>query len=288
MSSSEETAVAKTGGGWGGFGDLDEKELMKQLEKSGAERGTASADDIRDAMGNVMPTLEQVKVKHGGACIFMFADETKVERLVGSVVAYTFHNSFFDKPFEDREEGERPPCFSNDGVSVSPQAENVKNEGGCQTCPFNRDATDKEARELAFAAKRKETCRNYLSLAVALPGRDVPVMLRLSNTSFKPWAAYVQKIGTEGRFKAHEVVTEFTLVNRKGAGDSEYSVVHFKNLGALPAEIAEQFGQQAENYRALLRRDADRPTNDDDADAAAAVAEAKKAQADAKEKGAAL
>ena len=286
--SSEESAVAKPSAGWGGFGDLDEKALLESVKGSEVQRGSATAEDIRDAMGNVMPTLEKVKVKHGGACIFVFEDEKKVEKLIGSVIAYSYHNSFFDKAFEDREEGERPPCFSNDGATVSLQAEGPKHTG-CQDCPHNRDAVDKDARELAFKAKRKDVCRNYLSLAVALPGRDVPVLVRLSNTSFKPWAAYVQKIGTEGRFKSHEVVTEFSLVNRKGAGDSDYSVVHFKNVGALPAEIAGQFAEQAENYRSLLRRDADRPaTDDDESDAAAAVADAKKAQKRAKRKGSAL
>ena len=287
MSSGSE--VAKPSAGFGGFGDIDEKALRAQVEGSDVGKGSATAEDIRDAMGNTMPTLEKLKVKHGGACIFQFEDDTKVETVIGSVITYSYHNSFFDKPFEDREEGERPPCFSNDGVTISTQAEDPKSAGGCPTCTLNRDATDKEARTAAFDAKRKDVCRNYLSLAVALPGRDVPVLLRLSNTSFKPWAAYVQRIGTEGRFKPHEVVTEFSIVNRNGAGGSEYSVVHFKKVGPLPSEIAAQFGEQAANYRSLLRRDADRPARDDeDADASLAVAEARAAQESAKKTGAAL
>jgi hypothetical protein len=285
----EETAVAPRGLGMGGLGQFTEDDFVKSVTDSEVAHGTAEATDIKDAMGNVMPKLERVKVKHGGACIFQDEDDNKFEELIGAVVAYTFHNSFFDKAFEDREDGERPPCYSNDGVSIAARAEAPRCDGGCTVCPLNRDATDREARENAFDLNRKEACNNYLSLAVALPGREVPVHVQLSNSSFKPWAAYVQRIGTQGRFKIHEVGTKFTLKNRTGPGGSEYSVVIFDSLGALPTELAASFAAQAPNYRALLRREAEHADADNaDAEAAGAVAEAKAEQEKAKKRGAAL
>lgn len=288
-----ETAVAPQGlgmGGLGHFGTADD--FVKSLEgqEDAATHGTAEADDIRDAMGNVLPKLERVKVKHGGACIFQDEDDKRYDELVGAIIAYTYHNSYFDVPFEDREEGARPPCYSNDGVSIAPRAEAPESvNSGCTGCNRNRDATDREAREAAFDRHRKEACNNYLSLAVALPGREVPVHLQLSNSSFKPWAAYVQRIGTQGRFKIHEVGTRFTLKNRTGPGGSEFSVCEFTMLNPLPQSLAENFASQAPNYRALLRREAERADADNaDAEAAAAVGEARATQDAAKAEGAAL
>lgn len=274
-------------GGLGGFADASEFEKAVKDSAGDVGHGSATAEDIRDAMGNVIPKLEKVKVKHGGACLFQFPDNTKAEELVGAVVAYTFHNSFFDKAFEEREDGERPPCFSADGATVSDRAEGPKHTD-CGTCPRNRDATLKEAREAAFKAHRKEACNNYISLAVAIPGREVPVQIQLSNTSFKPWAAYIQSIGTQGRFRPHEVATRFKLVNRTGAGGSEYSVCHFELIGALPKDIAASFASQAGNYRNLLRRTSDEASDSEHVEAAAAVADAKAAQEAAAQSGAAL
>lgn len=286
----EETAVAPQGLGMGGLGHFASPEdFVKSLEDSDVTHGDADASSIKDAMGNVMPRLERIKVKHGGACIFQDEEGNKLDALVGAVVAYTFHNSFFEKFFEDREEGERPPCYSNDGVSIAERAEAPESVQGCTGCNRNRDATDSAARSHAFDLGRKEACNNYLSLAVAVPGREVPIHLQLSNSSFKGWAAYAQRIGTQGRFKVHQVGTRFSLKNRSGPGGSEFSVCEFEMLNPLPTDLAENFASQAANYRSLLRREAESADKDNaDAEAGAAVADARASQEAAKSEGAAL
>jgi len=287
----EEKAVAQVGLGMGGLGQFsDAAAFQKAIQESAGEvaHGTATAAEIKDAMGKVKARLEPVKVKHGGVCLFQFPDGTKVPELRGVVVAYTYHNSFFQKAFDQREEGERPPCFSNDGSTVSDRAEKPQAKT-CGVCPLNCAADSKEARENAFGLNRSERCHNYLTLAVALPGQEVPVSVRLSNSSFKTWAAYCQAIGTRGRFLPYEVATLIKLANRTNQGGAEFSVAEFTNLGPLPAELAKEMKARSVDYRSLLRNEAEKNQDGDGAgEAAAAVAAAKAAQTAAREKPAAM
>lgn len=278
---SEEKALAPKGL-IGSLGDMDAaafEEAVKAAAQQQEVKGSASAEDIRDAMGSVRPRLERVKVKHQGTNAFLFEGDQRLvqgsDGFVGVIVAHTFHNSLFTKPFEDHEEGDRPPCYSHDGVNVADGAESPQSPGGCTTCPRNRDARSREARDAAFDRPRtgeESACSNYLSFAVALPGRDVPVHLRVTYKSFRPWAEYVQRIGTDGRFRPYEVATRFKLRNIKDGGN-EYSVAEFEKLGPLPEVLREQFKRESPNYKALLQRAAqDREEPSDDAHAAAAQA----------------
>jgi hypothetical protein len=293
MSTEEETAVVKQGLGMGGLGNFTAEDLVGSLvPATESPKGTATGEGIRDAMGGRSPQLERIKVKHGGACIIQMPDDERVEELLGVVVAYTYHNSWFSTKFEDHESGERPDCYSNDATNIAEQVEDAQAPGGCRSCPRNRDARDQGARDKAYdGAKESKTyaCSNYLSLAIALPGVEVPVHLRLSQSSFRTWAEYVQHIGTRGRFQPHEVATRFTLKNKTGPGGSEFSVVQFEMIDALPAELRAEFTKQQPNYEALLKRSAvDTEREDVSAEAAEALAQAKKDEAAAAEEKAAL
>jgi len=291
--SSEEKAVV-VAGSFGGLGDFTEQSLVEAAETD-ASKGTATADDVREAMGNVRPTLETVKIKGHGANLYQFADESKVDGakgLTGVVVAYTRHNSYFGKPFDQQEQGEMPPCFSNDGETTPENAETPESTA-CSQCPRNRDARMRGARDNAFSVLKEEgpskVCNNYLSIAFALPGKDIPVRIRFTRQSFKAWAADIQRIGTEGRYLPHEVVTKITLDNIKGQR-AEFSVANFKLVGALPEEMRASMEAQRGNYRALLQRTAEADEGEESAsdDAKQAVAEAKKKAKKAEKKGAAL
>jgi len=165
----DEKAVAVSTG-FVGLGDLDEKALVDAAKAAADERGTASADSIRAGMGNQSPRLERFKVKHGGACIIIDEGGKRYDGLTGVVVAFTYRNVWFSKPFEEHQEGELPDCFADDAIHVSPRAANPQ-APSCVTCPRNRDAREKAAREAAFARDRNECCGNYLAFALGLPGR---------------------------------------------------------------------------------------------------------------------
>lgn len=280
-------ATAADNAGLNGLGDFTEEQLLGAAEGlDTAAKGDATAEDILDGMGNRKPTLERIEVKHHGVNEFRFPDSSKVdgtEGFVGVALAHAHHNSNFAKPFDEHEEGDQPACWSNDATTVAPEVESPLNEGGCPTCPFNRDAPDRDAREKAFDNKeRQELCSNYLSVAVMLPGQDIPLVLRVTASSFKAWAAFVQRLGTRGRFRTYDVLTRFKLQNVKKGGN-ENSVAQFELADpkqyVLPDTLRKGFALQSPKYRSLLRREAGLGGPSDEA--AHAMNEAKAAAKDA-------
>ncbi len=252
--------VTESGMAFGGMGALDEAAFIGGLSNADeAQAGDATPNEVRDDMGNATPELDRIDVKHQGVNEFHFGDGTKVDGkdgLAGAILAYTFHNSWFSKSFDDHEPGERPPCYSHDGVNIGAGAEDPQSEGGCASCTRNRDAQDPNARKEAFDQDRNGSCSNYLSLAVMLPGRQLPYHLRLSNRSFKAWAKYIQTLYTRKRFRHYQVATRITLDPVK-KGAQEYSVGQFEMLGVLDKGLQQAFKLESVNYKALLQRAAD-------------------------------
>jgi hypothetical protein len=275
--------VTEEGMAYGGIGALDEAAFLGKLQSvEEAEHGDATADEVRDDMGSATPELDRIEVKHQGVNQFHFADGSKVDGedgLSGAVLAFTFHNSWFSKAFEEHQQGERPPCYSHDGTNVAAGAEDPQSMGGCASCPRNRDARDPNARKEAFDQERHGACANYLSLAIVLPGRQLPYHLRLSNRSFKNWSKYVQTLYTRKRFRHYQVGTKVTLRNvEKGA--QQYSVAEFTMLGVLDEGLQAAFKVESVNCKAILQRAADDLAPTDEGASAAAEARAE-AQAEA-------
>jgi hypothetical protein len=241
-----------------GFGDIDEKALVAGLDHDGPT-GTATADDVKDAMGTQRPQLERIDILHGESRAFKFPDGDLVkgaDGFVGVMAAYTYHNAFFAKPFKEREEGERPVCASANGVSIKASAPEPQNpEGGCVSCPRNRDARDQRARDEAFDRPRKETCGNFIAVAVAVPGVEVPYLLRIPVSSFGPFASYAQAIGTRGRFQLHEVATKFRLATKTNRAGIKYSQLELEQAGPLPTNLRAAFTKENPAFVALLRQD---------------------------------
>jgi hypothetical protein len=265
-----------------GLGDFTEDQLVKQ---TGESKGSATGDEVRELMGNITPRLERVEVKHQGAEMYAFPDGEKVQGATGFiaiVVGAARHNTFFAKPFEEREEGDRPPCFSRDGVNVSSFASDPQHPGGCAACPRNRDAREKAARDEAFDRPRNEACTNYLALAVQRPGMETPLEIRFPSSAFKPWAEYVQRIAGRGRFLPHQAVTRLKLrTEKKGGG--EVSVPVFEFLGGAPEVLREQLDKANRFYTDMLKGAKYDASGKGEADAAGEAAEAaRKAKAAAK------
>lgn len=274
---------------FGGMGSLDESAFIKGLGAADeAKPGDATPAEVRDDMGNTKAELDRIEVKHQGVNEFHFTDGTKVDGedgLSGAILAYTFHNSWFSKSFDEHESGERPACYSHDGVNVAPGADDPQSEGGCANCTRNRDAQDPNAKREAFDRDRNGACANYLSLAIMLPGYQLPFHLRLSNRSFKNWAKYIQSLYTRKRFRHYQVGTKLTLRNvQKGA--QQYSVAEFEMLGVLGDELQKALKVESVNCKAVLQRIAEdlEPTPE----AKDATAEARAAAKDAAEQEPAL
>ncbi len=250
---SEETAVAVKPLG----------QLTLADTKSGPDHGTATGEDVRDALTGE-PRLQNIKVVHQGGVFSMPGDET-VKEFTAIIMANTQRNAKFPKAFDDVGEGDdnKPLCFSHDGTNIADdvgEREGTERQAtSCAECKLNRNARDRSARNHAFEElNRKQTCNNYVSLVVQLfddAGTllDMGYRLDLSNSSFKNWNDYVQGIGTRGRFKPRQVVTKFTLAKESGAS-GVFSRVKFEKIGAVPEPLWDAIDQRHEGYMALLRR----------------------------------
>lgn len=258
-----------------GLATMDEAALVASLDTDA--RGTADADSVQEALGNRAAQLQDIKVAHDVAQ-FLMPDGTMVPSLTAIAVAFTYHNSFFGKPYDEHEQGELPPCFSVDAATVSDRAEDPQSSS-CASCPKNRGASDPAARDNAFNLERHEACNNYLTLALYLPGHVVPYKLRLSNRSFKPFATYAQRIGTgQHRLKLHEAATELTLEKVQGRGKN-YSEARFALKGPLAQDMRAAMAEQSEGWRAVLQFAASQAeeSTDEGADAMAEARAAAKA-----------
>jgi len=219
--------------------------------------GTATSETVQAAMGNQLPKLPKLEVKHQGAVIFKEKDgaQRTFDKLEGVVVAYSHHNSFFGVAFEQREQGQRPKCYSNDGATISKSAPEPQ-AAGCAVCPRNRDGErGSETRKAAFEKDRKtECCNNYLSLIMIVKGKgEIPFRVQFPNSSFGAWAAYVQEIANVGKFQPHEVATSITLTNTKQRGGSAmYSLGTFKMIAPLKLDIRPAFAERNEFWTKYL------------------------------------
>jgi len=256
-------------------------------EVGAATQGTATSETVQQAMGNQLPKLPKLEVKHQGAVIFKEKDgaERTFQKLEGVVVAYSYHNSFFGVAFEQREQGQRPKCYSNDGVMISNNAPEPQ-AASCAVCPRNRDGErGSETRKAAFEKDRKtECCNNYLSLIMIVKDQgEIPFRVQFPNSSFKTWAAYTQEIANMGKFQPHEVATSVTLTNKKQRGGSAaYSEGTFKMIAPLKVEIRPAFAERNEfwtNYLSAKDSEVGAEGGEDNAGTAAdAVKRAKAAE----------
>jgi hypothetical protein len=250
---------------------------LASLIGNAEERGSATGADIREQMAGE-PRLEQVKVVHAGG-MFELPGGDSVKEFSAIVLAATLRNAKFLKPADEvgEDEENRPECFSVDGVVPSAASPDRKC-ATCTGCHFNRAAKDPEARNAAWEKPRKETCGNFLSLAVLLPGSTVPYHLRFSSSAFKAWDTFVQRIGTRGSWLPHEVVAKFTLEKKKN-GPNTYSVPVIELVGPIAKEHRAAFAQMREEYLALLRRE---PLTRGGGDGDGYAGDAREAQAAAK------
>lgn len=225
------------------------------------EQGTATSETFKQALGNQVPKLPRIEVKHAGATVFKRkGGDQKFDKLTGVIVAFTKHNSFFGKPFEEAAAGERPKCYSNDGIKIASSATEPQ-APGCAVCPRNRDGEKGSAtRKAAFEQDRKTgACNNYLTVLMIVKGMgDIPFAIQFPNTSFDAWAAYAQDLLAQGKFQPHEVVTELSLFEKKKPGwKNSASVAVFKKIVAIPADKRSSYADANKSWTSYLQERSD-------------------------------
>jgi hypothetical protein len=255
---------------------VDPADLMSDAERFRAmleqdAKGEATADEIREQLGDSAPEIEAIEIKHQGANLIQFPDGETVQGKDGItcvILASTFHNAHYAEGFDEGEPGERPDCKSADAVTIDADIESPKAEN-CASCPLNRAALSDDARESAFARDRDECCNNSLTLILAIPGHQMPYKLKLSVKSQQAFRKYATRVGSKTRFLLHEVATQLTF---EAVGKFKHSEARFSMLGALPEPLREANREASAGYLSYLRRTANRSKTESAEDEAKAAA----------------
>lgn len=118
--------------------------------------------------------LERFRVPNGGGKQWSIEggmdDGGSVETLAGVILHWHDIRRFWENEFEDREEGERPRCWSQDAIT------GVGDPGGrCRICPYAEFGTAKKG--------RGQACRLARVLYFLRPGSLLPGTVEIPRSS---------------------------------------------------------------------------------------------------------
>ena len=144
-----------------------------------------------------------------------------------------FYIKGYDK---DTSEGQKPDCYSNDGVEPAADAQN-KQAKKCATCPHNQWGS----RISEKGATKGKACNDTVRMAVAAAGMlNDPMLLRVPPASIRALGEYGQTLAKRG--------VAYNMVVTKVAFDmdAESPKLTFKPVGFLDdaayAEVQETIG----------------------------------------------
>ena len=102
-----------------------------------------------------------------------------------------FYLKGYDK---DSSEGQKPDCYSNDGIEPAADAQN-KQAKKCQTCPHNQWGS----RISEKGTTKGKACSDSVRVAVAAAGQlNDPMLLRVPPASIKALGEYGQSLAKRG------------------------------------------------------------------------------------------
>lgn len=129
---------------------------------------------------------------------------------------------FYLKGYQDGVEGQKPDCFSNDGVKPDAGVENPQAKS-CATCPHNQWGS-----RISDNGSKGKACADSVRLAVAQPNLlNDPYLLRVPPASIKP-------LGEYGKMLAKRNVAYNMVVTRVGFVMEEATPkLTFKAMGFL-------------------------------------------------------
>lgn len=171
-----------------------------------------------------------VRVPAGGTKAFEFPGETAdspeyVKEFEGVILAASFINAYWDKPFGVEGSNKSPVCSSRDGISGWDQE---GAEHACKTCPWNRMGSKDGGRGKA--------CRNMVQLLVLIDGEPLPVEIKVPTMSVGNYAQYVAGTLAVRSLQPWQVSTKFSLAKATNANGIDYSQIMFSCTGLIDEE----------------------------------------------------
>lgn len=212
------------------MGRLNVKEPLKASGLNVRETVEAMRRTLEALRGASEIPVMHVRVPAGGAKAFEFPGETPdspdyVKEFEGVILAASFVNAYWDKPYGTEGSNKSPICSSRDGISGWDQE---GAERACKTCPYNRMGSRDGGRGKA--------CRNMVQLLVLIDGEPLPVEVRVPTMSVGNYAQYVAGTLAVRNLQPWQVSTKFTLAKATNSNGIDYSQIMFSCTGLIDDE----------------------------------------------------
>ena len=166
----------------------------------------------------------------------------KVDQVIGVIIEIQPTKTWFERDYDQSGGGERPLCFSNDGILPHSDSDQQQADN-CAACPRNKFYDDPTpGRE----GKKKKDCRDTITMYLYSPKEDLPLLLRASTMNRKSVIEYVQALA-ERKLAKEMVITRFTLVKDNQTADIEFSGLRLEaadTIQALVKFFKETHGEQ--------------------------------------------
>lgn len=168
------------------------------------------------------------------------AGEQEFDTLDGVIVHTQLTRAYFKGAYNPSS-NDPPLCSSQDGVRGSPGVQGITD---CNLCPMNEFETANNGQGAGKA------CAEHENIFVQRSGDGLPIVIRISPGSLKAWYGFMKQLTSEG-IRRDRIITSVGL-EKKGTGNTAYSVATFKSAGYLDDEAFEQLRDQGQQLAGLL------------------------------------
>lgn len=197
------------------------------------------ADTLTEELAGMDLSFERVKLPSGGATMFEIpgddsSEPETVKEFKGVILYHHPMQMFYRNKYTG---GNQPPdCGSYNGTLGE------GNPGGsCSSCQYNTFGSGENGSKACKARRR---------IYLLFEGNLLPVLITLPTGSIKEFTKYVTKLLCKG-YKAHSVVTKFTLRKATNSGGIVYSQAQFSIDRFLTADELSLVAKVAEDVKIL-------------------------------------
>jgi|TARA_R110000824_G_scaffold349982_1_gene536878 hypothetical protein len=187
--------------------------------------------------------FKRITIPSGGKQTWTVASsmgDQELEVLEGVIVHTQTTRAYFEGAY-DPHNNDPPLCSSQDGSYGFPGVQGITD---CTLCPMNQFETANGGRG------KGKACAEHENVFLQRSGDGLPVVIRISPGSLTAWRGFMGQLTSEA-VRRDRIITSVGL-ERKGSGNTAYSVATFKKVGDLNDSDFELLFTQGRRLEGLL------------------------------------
>jgi len=204
-----------------------------------------------DDMKGLTPDFPRIGILHtNGAGTFQTgaSDAAEFEKEIEGVILHNHgQKAWWARPMgESGGAGEKPQCYSLDGVLPRPDSEQKQAED-CGKCAHNEYGSDVRP---DGSAGRGKACKDMRRLFILRTDQVFPSILVIPPTSLKNWSGYVTNLVNTHKMRPGICVTKVKAVQAASRDGVKFTRVEFSFVRVINAAEAELMVKMLERVRA--------------------------------------